>query len=284
MRIIRFAAHRSEEPRFGLWVENSAVDLTDVYPSFQACLAAACDGSLSERMADERPRQALANVRLLAPIDVSNKVLCVALNYRTHVDENKVTHPERPILFLKTREALIDPADEIHSPSITNFLDYEAELAAVVGRTAKNITTAEAYDYLIGYTLLNDVTGRDLVHVKSGDRTRNDYFSAKCLDHTTPIGPAIITKDQFGDPAKALLEGVLNGITVQHATLSELIVSIPELVAYASARSTLHAGDIIATGTPGGVGKARGRGLMNGDVFEVKCGPIPPLRNKIRAV
>jgi len=285
MRIVKFAERGNAVERVGLWVgDDRIIDLTDHYGSLPPLLEAVSAGELDGGVLPDEPKRELADLRLLAPRSIENKVLCVALNYRPHADENKVTHPERPILFLKTAEALINPGDEIHKPSLTSFLDYEAGLAVFIGRTAKNVQPAAVYDHLAGYTLFNDVTGRDLVHVKSGERTRNDYFSAKCLDHTTPLGPAIVTKDEFGDPTKATLKGTLNGAVVQEESVSALIVSIPELVSYASQRSTLRPGDIIATGTPGGVGRARGRALAHGDTFTVECGCIPALVNVVRAV
>lgn len=178
------------------------------------------------------------------------KIICVGLNYRSHILEMGREIPEYPTLFAKFPGALLGAYDEIVLPSVSDAVDWEAELAVVVGTSVRHADVAEAYLAIAGYCVLNDVTARDWQY-----RTV-EWLQGKTFESTTPIGPCVVTADEF-DATSASIEARLDGEVVQSAKLSDLVFGPAELVAYLSTILTLRPGDIIATGTPGGVGHAR---------------------------
>lgn len=216
-----------------------------------------------------------------------SKIVAIGLNYRAHVAESPTIlsdrpvpeEPKAPILFVKTPNVLVGPGEPIVIP--TSFLkasgiasprtDYEAELAVIIGRKCRKVSVAEAMDYVYGYTCINDVSQRD---VQNGDRS--GWWRGKSFDSFGPVGPAVLPASSVPDPKALVVEGRLNGAVVQSSPLSCLIFSIPELISYISQSVTLEEGDLIATGTPSGVGA-----LKAGDVFEVEVGGIGSLRNPV---
>jgi 2-keto-4-pentenoate hydratase/2-oxohepta-3-ene-1,7-dioic acid hydratase in catechol pathway len=209
----------------------------------------------------------LAAVRLLAPSEPS-KVVCVGLNYKGHAAEMKDDLPEEPKLFLKPSTAVIGPEDDILMPPQSARVDYEAELAIVIGRKCFNISEHEAMEYVFGYTCLNDVTARDL------QKKDTQWTRAKSFDTFCPIGPWIETELCYND---AGITGRLNGVVKQSSCTSDLIFSVPQLVSFISGVMTLLPGDVIATGTPAGIGK-----MEAGDTIEVEIQGIGILRNHTR--
>ena len=210
----------------------------------------------------------LAQVRLLAPAEPS-KIVAVGLNYLDHIREMNDPNPEEPVIFLKPPTAVVGPEEAIVAPPRSSRVDYEAELAAVIGRPCRNIQAQEADAYIFGYTCMNDVTARDLQPV-DGQWTR-----AKGFDTFAPLGPWVET--DF-DPDDAPIEARLNGEIKQSARTSMMIRGARELVAFASSVMTLLPGDVVSLGTPEGVGPMR-----PGDVVEVTVGGIGTLRNPVRA-
>ncbi len=210
----------------------------------------------------------LSSVKLLAPIQPT-KVVCVGLNYRGHAAEMKDELPEEPKLFMKPSTAVVGPEDDILMPPQSARVDHEAELAVVIGRKCTDTTEAEALEYVFGYTCLNDVTARDL-QAKDGQWTR-----AKSFDTFCPIGPWIETGLRYDDAA---IESRLNGQVRQHSRTSDLIFSVPKLVSFISKIMTLMPGDVIATGTPAGIGN-----MEPGDTIEIEVEGIGILRNRTRA-
>lgn len=210
----------------------------------------------------------LEEVRLLAPV-VPGKIVAVGLNYRDHAREMGKTIPEEPLLFLKASSALNDPGGEIVYPSQSQRVDYEAELAVVIGRKAKNVKEKNAAAHILGYTCINDVTARDL-QVKDVQYTR-----AKGFDTFAPLGPWIVT--DF-DPTEASVRCIVNGEVRQDGNTREMGASVYRLVEFISSVMTLFPGDVIATGTPPGVGS-----LRVGDVVTVEVGGIGALTNRVVA-
>ena len=210
----------------------------------------------------------LAQVRLLAPCEPS-KIVAVGLNYLDHIREMNDPMPEEPVIFLKPPTAVIGPEEAIVAPKRSSRVDFEAELAAVIGKTCKNIAPEEADAYILGYTCLNDVTARDLQPL-DGQWTR-----AKGFDTFAPIGPWIET--EF-DPDDAPIESVLNGETKQKARTSMMMRGARELVAFASSVMTLLPGDVVSLGTPEGVGP-----MQPGDRIEIRIGGIGTLCNTVTA-
>jgi 2-keto-4-pentenoate hydratase/2-oxohepta-3-ene-1,7-dioic acid hydratase in catechol pathway len=207
---------------------------------------------------------ALSEVKLLPPCQ-PGKLVCLGLNYRKHAEEFKVPIPEVPLLFLKPSTAVIGPDDNIILPGLAERIDYECELAVVIGRQAKDVPETRYADYVLGYTCFNDVTDR-VAQAKDGQWTR-----AKGYDTFAPVGPWIDTE---ASPFDLKIETRLNGEVKQSSRTSDLIFPVPRLVNFISSIMTLMPGDIIASGTPSGVGQ-----LKNGDVVEIVIEKIGTLRN-----
>lgn len=227
------------------------------------------------------PRDA---VSLLAPIEGRAKVLCVALNYVDHAKESNQPLPSSPILFFKSHEAMISGVDDIRAPDIIKQLDYEGEIAIVIGKGGFNISKADAWDHIAGLTTFNDVSARDLFKVKAGDKEHLDWFSGKCLDSSTPIGPEVIPLADVIDQLKnqtMRVRTLVNGEVRQDAVIRDMVFDIPTLVSFASSRVRLSPGDIIATGTPPGVGAGSGRFISRGDEVRVEVSGLPTMVNRV---
>lgn len=209
---------------------------------------------------------ALSECSLLAPCEPS-KIVLVGKNYYDHAVEMNDGIPEYPILFMKGANAINHPNCEIHAPDFVRRLDYEGELAIVIGKRAKNLTPENAREYILGFTCLNDVTARD---VQSAD---GQWTRAKAMDGFAPIGPWI-TDEIAGDDLK--IETRLNGKTVQSSRTSMFMTKIPEMLAFITESMTLEAGDVVSTGTPAGIGP-----MKPGDVVEVEIESIGILRNHV---
>ncbi|HEY83371.1 MAG TPA: fumarylacetoacetate hydrolase family protein [Dehalococcoidia bacterium] len=207
----------------------------------------------------------LGDVKLLAPC-VPSKIVAIGLNYHSHAKEVGQPVPKEPMMFFKPSTSVIGPEDKIVNPGCQR-LDYEAELGVVIGKRASKVAKAEALNYVLGYTCFNDVTARDWQAQDS------QWSRAKGSDTFAPIGPCIETELDAGN---VLVEAYLNGERKQQANTSDLIFSVPELVSYISQVITLLPGDVIATGTPAGIGP-----MKSGDVIEIKVAGIGTLRNHI---
>ncbi|WP_078393668.1 fumarylacetoacetate hydrolase family protein [Shouchella patagoniensis] len=175
------------------------------------------------------------------------KIICVGLNYRKHADETNSPYPEVPILFNKFNNTLTGHDHDIAVPSVTNELDYEVELAIVIGKTAKNVSEEKALEYVLGYTIANDLSARDL------QMRTPQWLLGKTCDDFSPIGPYLVTADEVGDPQKLSLQTTVNNETRQHSNTSDMIFNCKEIISYISKHFTLKPGDIILTGTPEGV-------------------------------
>ncbi|MFT4234457.1 MAG: fumarylacetoacetate hydrolase family protein, partial [Microbacterium sp.] len=213
-------------------------------------------------------RVSLADIALLAPVIPRSKVVAVGRNYRAHAEELGNDVPAEPLLFLKPNTAVIGPGDAIIRPALSNDVQFEGELAVVIGRVAKNVPAEKALDYVFGYTAANDVTARDL------QRSDGQWSRAKGFDTFCPLGPAIET--EFDLAASGVTTRV-NDEVKQHAPFTDLIFDLPTIIAHASAAFTLLPGDVILTGTPAGVGP-----VVAGDVVEVEIPGIGILRNTVR--
>ena len=209
----------------------------------------------------------LPEVKLLAPCEPS-KIVALGLNYRDHAQEFGHPIPEEPLLFLKPSTAVIGPDDDIVYPAMSRRVDYEAELAVVIGRTCSHVPEGEAWSSILGYTCINDVTARDLQQ-KDGQWTR-----AKGFDTFAPLGPWIET--EIANPGNLTVEAYLNGERRQHSSTQNLIFGVAAQVAFISRIMTLLPGDIIATGTPSGIGP-----MAPGDVVEIRVEGVGTLRNRL---
>ena len=229
---------------------------------------------------------ALDEVRWHAPIPRPLKnVFCVGRNYAAHARESAAAFktdanlPEIPVFFSKATTAVTGPFDDVlRHAAITSQVDWEAELGVVIGRAGRNIAARDALSHVFGYTVINDVTARDL------QQRHNQWFKGKSLDGTCPMGPVIVTADEFGDPQDKRISLRINGVTKQDARTSDMIFSVATIIEWLSKGLTLEPGDIIATGTPEGVGMGRTpqEWLQDGDVMETEIEGIGVMRNVVR--
>ena len=210
--------------------------------------------TLIEEGADKQPvggeSVALEDVKIHAPIARPSKIIGIGLNYEDHAAETGADIPEKPIVFAKYPNTITGPGNSIRIPGITEQADYEAELAVVIGRKARNVRAGEALDYVFGYMNANDVSSRDLQFSEGGQWTRS-----KSIDTFSPIGPYLVTKDEVEDPQDLSVKCTLNGEVVQDGSTGKMIFSVAEIVAFLSTGMTLEPGDIIMTGTPAGRGR-----------------------------
>ena len=231
------------------------------------------------KLLDQSLCHLLSDVRLAAPVPDPTKILCLGLNYRDHAAEQNKPVPERPLVFPKVPSAVIANGEDIRlpDPDLETFVDPEAELAVVIGKTASKVSEENAYDYVAGYTILNDVSGRDT------QKAERQWLRAKGFDTFAPMGPWIITKDEIPDPHTLDITCRVNGEVRQNSNTSNLIFTVPYLVSYLSRTITLYPGDVIATGTPGGVGIFRDPPvrLQEGDVVTLEIYGIGILENQV---
>ena len=213
-------------------------------------------------------------VKILPPF-FGSKIICLGLNYRSHAKENRTEPPKKPILFSKATTAVIGDKDLVIKPEAVKKLDYEVELAFVVSKKAKNVKNA--YDYIMGYTIVNDISARDLQF------TEKQWFRSKSSDTFCPMGPCIVSKDEIEDPMNLDLGMKVNGETVQKSNTNEMIFDIPTIMEFITEVLTRLPGDVIATGTPAGVGAFRDPPyfLKGGDLMEATIGKIGKLENRV---
>lgn len=227
----------------------------------------------------------LQEVKLHAPIPQPRKnVMCMAVNYAEHAKESagmggQTAPPEIPILFTKATTTINAPdAPFVIDPNVSTKIDWEVELGVIIGKSGKNIRAEDALSHVFGYTVINDITARDL------QSRHKQFFKGKSLDGSCPIGPVVVTADEIADPQKLALHLRVNGETKQDSNTSEMVFGIPTIIATLSAGMTLEAGDIIATGTPSGVGFSRTppEFLKAGDMVEAEVEGIGILRTPIQ--
>lgn len=234
----------------------------------------------SARQADGTVSHAFDSVRILAPIPRPGKILCSGMNYRSHVKENPAAVlPATPFFFAKVPTAVIGPGQPIVSPGMTRQLDYEVELAVVIGRKMKAVPEEEAMQCVAGYTILQDISARD---VQFAD---HQITLGKNFDTFSPMGPCLVTADEIPDPAHLSLRTYVNGTTMQDGSTADWIFPLPFLLSFLSRVMTLEPGDVVSTGTPAGVGYFRSPAvfLKPGDVVRLEIERIGILENPVVA-
>lgn len=286
MRLVSFGTPGEE--RLGALIDKgqSVVDLN------------AADGSIPPAMKQflrgnfwERARRILADtssiagkailkaegVRLGAPVPRPGQIICVGLNYKDHADEQGTPYPKAPLLFGKSPVSAVGPADNVVYPEVVEQLDYEVELGVVIGRVAKNVAAANFKDYVAGYCVFNDVSARCC---QFGDK---QWFRGKSFDTFAPFGPALVTADEIGDPQKLALTCKVNGELRQNSTTGNMIFTVGQIIEHISKGITLHPGDVLATGTPAGVGVflKPPKLLKRGDVIELEIEKLGRIVNKV---
>jgi 2-keto-4-pentenoate hydratase/2-oxohepta-3-ene-1,7-dioic acid hydratase in catechol pathway len=221
----------------------------------------------------------LAEVKLLAPVPRPGKIICVGLNYRDHAKETGKAVPTEPILFPKFANSVVGPGAEVLVPPEADEIDYEAELAVVIGRRASRVAVADALDHVAGYACANDVSSRSL-QFRTGQ-----WLTGKAIDTFLPLGPYLVTADEVPDPQALGIRCLVNDEPRQDSSTSEMVFGVAELVSYTSRTLTLEPGDLLVTGTPAGVGMAADppRYLRAGDSMRVEIDGLGELENTVRA-
>jgi len=234
------------------------------------------DQQAIEELATRRLAYPLKRVRLLAPIpSPARNVFCLGRNYAEHAAERGAAAPDHPVYFTKPGTAVVGPGDDVVHHAITKELDYEVELAVVIGTGGRDIPRAEALRHVFGYTIINDVTARDL------QKRHNQWFKGKSLDTFCPMGPMLVTADEIPDPQALAVSLRVNGQTRQSSHTAKMIFPVAQCIEVLSQGMTLLPGDIIATGTPDGVGAATGTFLRAGDRIEAEVEGIGILASKV---
>ncbi|GMQ24380.1 fumarylacetoacetate hydrolase family protein [Algoriphagus sp. oki45] len=269
MKLIRFGEKGKELPG----IQTSEGKYLDCSGFGEDWNEAFFDSNGLDRLSDwlksnqDKLKEILTGARLGSPIARPSKIICIGLNYRKHAEEAGMAVPEVPIIFMKATSSLCGPFDPILIPKNSVKTDWEVELAVVIGKKAKYVKKENAYDYIAGYCLHNDVSERDFQLHHGGQ-----WVKGKSADHFAPLGPVLVTRDEIKDPHNLRLWLKLNGKTLQHSSTSDLIFDIPTLIAHLSQYMTLLPGDVISTGTPAGVGmglKPEPQYLKEGDVVEL---------------
>ena len=285
-------------PRAGILINgNTVIDLRDALPdhawsSSTLAVLNAWDEALPALHAlAAAPRGKslpLANVRLMAPIYYPPAIYCTGANYMAHAKEMSAEGSgvdkavTQPYLFLKSaRHCMISPNDEIRLPGVSKKVDWEAECAVVIGRKGRNISVADAMKYVAGYTIMNDLSARDLSRRPDWPRWNIDWFGHKNFETAAPMGPWITPADEVADIYASRLQLWVNQEQMQDTLVSGLIFNIAELIEYLSRRMTLLPGDVIATGTPSGVGRPRGIFLKPGDRVRISLDCVGTLENPV---
>jgi 2-keto-4-pentenoate hydratase/2-oxohepta-3-ene-1,7-dioic acid hydratase in catechol pathway len=291
------SAQTSEGPRLAAKLDGGVLvfsQLTTVFPDIIRSIPltlqeiAVEDGgierfvtTIATVIADRRVSDFLIpeeKIQISKPFQPRN-ILCVGLNYKDHAEESNIPPPTQPVLFAKWTSAAGGPGDPIILPPDTNEVDYEAELAVIIGRRCRSVTTTTALEYVAGYACMNDVSARDF---QRGD---GQWVRAKSQDTFGPFGPYLVTKDEVPDPQSLPIRCILNGRTLQDSNTNKMIFGVRELVAFITRGITLNPGDVISTGTPHGVGFAQKPPvfLKPGDNVKVEIDGVGRLSNKVIA-
>jgi len=277
MNLIRFGAKGEEKP--GLIKDGRIVDLRAHFPEIPDIGEDFFTGGWLEKAARIDDPGDRLTVRLGCPVDRPSKIICLGKNYAEHAKEGGFERPEKPLLFCKTPNTLNGPYDPILLPLSSDQIDWEVELAVVIGRTVRRVGQKDALDYIAGATILNDVSGRDAQFSES------QWFRGKSFDTFAPMGPAIVTLDEIGDLQNLNLTARVNDQIMQDGHTADMIFDIAYLMEYISQDITLQPGDVISTGTPAGVGIFRDPPitLKAGDVVECSIEKIGTIKNNCLA-
>jgi len=272
--------HRGVET-YGVAVDGGAIDagrrLGGRYAGLRAVLAAGALDEVRSATAGQKPDAPLADIEFLPPIRDPGKLICVGLNYKTHVEETGNTEGPNPSIFVRFADSVVGHGQPLVKPRLSDKFDYEGELAVVIGRPAWRVSAADALGVVTGYACFNDGSVRDF------QRHTSQWTPGKNFRASGAFGPWVVTADEIPDPTRLTLTTRLNGREMQRATTDLLIYTIPVIIAYVTSFTPLAPGDVIATGTPGGVGSRRTPPVWmgKGDEIEVEISSIGVLRNPI---
>ena len=299
-RLVTFETARG--PRAGLLRDDGILDIADAagHAAYASMLGVLADwdnarGRLATLAASKAPSIKLADATLLAPIPQPGAIYCAGSNYADHVAEMARAngHPAPPDphtlglktwFFIKSSHCVVPPDAHVALPRAAKKVDWEAELAVIIGRRAKDVAQADALSYVAGYALANDLSARDLGRregMPDNSAFKSDWLAHKCFDGSCPFGPWITPAEFAGDAQALPISLDINGVTKQDSNTSEMIFNIAEQIAHVSERITLYPGDVILTGTPAGVGNGRGEFLKAGDVVTVRIAGLGELTTHI---
>jgi 2-keto-4-pentenoate hydratase/2-oxohepta-3-ene-1,7-dioic acid hydratase in catechol pathway len=275
MKLAQFKTSNADGLRLGVLHEGKVVDVTSALPDMQAAMTADL-ATLAAAVKSSSTSYSEQQITFLPPLYPS-KIVAIGRNYHDHAAEGGSEPPAAPLIFTKLPNSLTAHRAPIVLPSISTQVDFEAELAVVIGRRAKRVAEADALSYVFGYTLIHDVSGRDL---QFGD---GQWVRGKSLDTFAPLGPFITTKDEIADVQNLKIEGILNGQVMQSSNTVKMIFPVAYLIHYITQAITLEPGDVIATGTPEGVGIFRKPPVLlkPGDVFDVVIEGLGTLSNPV---
>ncbi|MCB1340129.1 MAG: fumarylacetoacetate hydrolase family protein [Pseudooceanicola sp.] len=270
MRIASFLTP-DNRPAFGP-VRDGQVQAVTNHPDLRAALAAGGEFETG-------PAYDLSDITLLPPVTNPDKIICIGLNYLTHIKETGRDRPSHPPIFTRYPSSLTGHGQPLVRPAISDWFDFEGELAVIIGASGRNIAEADAMQHVAGYTCFNDGSIRDF------QRHTSQFWPGKNFDASGSMGPWLVTADEIPDPTTLTMETRLNGAVMQSTPISDLAFTIPQLIAYVSTITRLLPGDVIATGTPGGVGLFREPKLFMqpGDTIEVEIPGIGTLTNPVAA-
>ncbi len=274
MKLAQFKTKTSDEARLGKLDGEVIVDITEVAPTMLEFIRKGSAALHAAKNVTPKAAYATDAVEYLPAVN-AGKVLAIGRNYHDHAIEGGSEPPAAPLIFTKFINSLTAHNAKVTLHAISEKIDYEAELAVVIGRRAQKVKQEEALDYVFGYACLDDVSARDLQF------SDGQWVRGKGLDGFCPIGPFITTKDEIPDPQALKIEGILNGEVMQSSNTSKMIFGVAYLIHYITQAITLEPGDAIATGTPEGVGVFRNPPVLlkDGDVFEVVIENLETLRN-----
>jgi 2-keto-4-pentenoate hydratase/2-oxohepta-3-ene-1,7-dioic acid hydratase in catechol pathway len=275
MKLLSFVADGRDW--FGAVSGDGVVTLNDkiARPDLRSALAAGAMAAIRQAVQDAKPDRKLSDIKFLPAIPQPGKILCAGINYRSHAAETGRELPKQPSMFVRFADTLIGHGGDMVRPSVSDNFDYEGELAVVIGKAGRHISPEQALDHVAGYTCFVDGSVRDY--------QKFSVTSGKNFPSTGPLGPWLVTTDEIPDSSRLTLTTWLNGTQVQHASTDQLIYSIPHIIAFCSDFTALAPGDVIATGTPEGVGHHRKPPLWMkpGDTLEVEISGVGILRAHI---
>ena len=281
MKLVTYG--ESGQERIGAVAGSEIVDLQSADSSLPGTVLGVIEADAVEAVSravesGAGARTPLESARLASPIPRPPKIVCVGLNYLDHATEQNVPLPEHPLLFSKATSSVVGPYDDVVLPAESEQVDYEVELAVVIGKTATAVPEADAYDYVAGYTVANDVSARDIQF------RQQQWHQGKSYDTFCPMGPWLVTKNEIPDPNALAVKLTLNGTVLQDSNTDNLIFNVPTLVSRISSAMTLLPGDVISTGTPAGVGVFRDPKILlkAGDYMETWVEGIGTLKNHVR--
>jgi len=275
MRLVRFGQRGRAKP--GLWKDGKIVDLRDIFPEIPDISEAFFRDGWFEKIAGVKNPGRKIETRIASPIHRPSKIICLGKNYAEHAKEGGFENPEKPLIFCKTPNALSGPYDPIIFPKSSGQVDWEVELAVIISKQGKRINKTDAFDYVAGFTVMNDVSGRE------AQFSNSQWFRGKSFDSFAPTGPFIVTPDEIDDVNNLRLIAFVDGEIMQDGNTRDMIFDIPAIIENVSEDITLVPGDIISTGTPAGVGIFRDPPvvLKPGNVVECYIEKIGTIINKV---